>query len=137
MRPGQTLRGTTRLAFDVVENVPDIVEGMYRKISATPLPFGEEPKGRARGIAGFVHEAIRTVHGGFRDATDLALRPFSDPLDRVYPPGPPREAAIAALNGVCGDHLERSGNPLAIPLELRADGGSITRVLTRLLYALC
>ena len=120
MRTGQTLRGTTRLAFDVVENVTDIVEGMYRNIAAAPLPFGEEPQGSARGIAGFVHEAIRTINGGFRDATDLALRPFSDALDRVYPPGPQREAAIAALNGVCGDYLERSGNPLAIPLELRA-----------------
>ena len=125
MRTGQTLRGTTRLAFDVVENVTDIVEGMYRNIAAAPLPFGEEPQGSARGIAGFVHEAIRTINGGFRDATDLALRPFSDSLDRVYPPGPQREAAIAALNGVCGDHLERSGNPLAIPLELRAFPPSI------------
>ena len=52
MRTGQTLRGTTRLAFDVVENVTDIVEGMYRNIAAAPLPFGEEPQGSARGIAG-------------------------------------------------------------------------------------
>jgi pimeloyl-ACP methyl ester carboxylesterase len=44
---------------------------------------------------------------------------LSDELDRVYPPGPRREAAVALLNGVCGDHLESSGNPLAIPLELR------------------
>ncbi|MFT5442132.1 MAG: pimeloyl-ACP methyl ester carboxylesterase [Myxococcota bacterium] len=119
MQTGQTLRGATRLAFDAVESVTDIVEGMYRNISAAPLPFGEEPQGSALGIAGFVHGAIRKVNGGVRDATDFALRPLSAPLDRVYPPGPQREAAVAALNGVCGDHLECSGNPLAIPLELR------------------
>jgi hypothetical protein len=31
------------------------------------------------------------------------------------PPADPREAAaLAALNGVLGDHLEATGNPLAI-----------------------
>jgi pimeloyl-ACP methyl ester carboxylesterase len=119
MQTGQTLRGATRLGFDAVESVTDIVEGMYRNIAATPPPFGQEPQGSARGIAGFVHEAIRTVNGGIREATDVALRPLSGPLDRMYPPGPQREAAVAVLNGVCGDHLESSGNPLAIPLELR------------------
>ena len=119
MQTGQSLRGATRLAFDAVESVTDIVEGMYRNIAAAPLPFGEEPQGSARGIAGLVHQTVRTVSGGIRGVTDLALRPLSDSLDRVYPPGPYREAAVALLNGVCGDHLENSGNPLAIPLELR------------------
>ena len=119
MQTGRTLRGATRLGFDAVENVTDIVEGMYRNIAAAPLPFGDEPRGSARGIAGFVHEAIRTVNGTVREATDLVLSRVSAPLDRVYPPGPQREAAVALLNGVCGDHLESSGNPLAIPLELR------------------
>jgi pimeloyl-ACP methyl ester carboxylesterase len=116
---GRTLRGATRLGFDAVESVTDIVEGMYRNIAATPLPFGEEPRGSARGIAGFVHQGIRTVNGGLREVTDFALRPFSEPLDRVYPPGAQREAAVSVLNGVCGDHLESSGNPLAIPPEFR------------------
>jgi hypothetical protein len=128
MQTGRTLRGATRLGFDAVESVTDIVEGMYRNIAAAPPPFGQEPHGNARGIAGFVHEAIRTVNGGIRETTDLALRPLSGPLDRVYPPGPRREAAVALLNGVCGDHLESSHNPLAIPLELRiflpSKGGS-------------
>lgn len=119
MQTGRAIHGTTRLAIDVVEGINGIVEDMYRNIAAAPLPFGEEPKGPAPGIAGFVHDAIRHVNAGVRGLSDLALAPLSAPIDRLCPPGPQREAVVALLNGVCGDHLERTGNPLAIPLELR------------------
>jgi pimeloyl-ACP methyl ester carboxylesterase len=36
-----------------------------------------------------------------------------------------RESAIAALNGILGDHLAESANPLAIPMRLRRDGKSM------------
>ncbi|MFT7405306.1 MAG: hypothetical protein ACI955_002377, partial [Zhongshania sp.] len=51
METGKSLHGAARLAFDAVENITDIVEGMYRNIAAVPLPLGKEPQGRARGIA--------------------------------------------------------------------------------------
>jgi hypothetical protein len=38
------------------------------------------------------------------------------------PPSAPREALVAALNGVLGDYLADTGNPLAIRLRLRRDG---------------
>jgi pimeloyl-ACP methyl ester carboxylesterase len=37
-------------------------------------------------------------------------------------PGPELEAVLAAVNGVIGDHLRESGNPLAIVADLRHDG---------------
>jgi hypothetical protein len=37
-----------------------------------------------------------------------------------------REAVIAVLNGVLGDHLAATGNPLAIPMTLRHDGQALT-----------
>lgn len=36
-------------------------------------------------------------------------------------PSPRREAFIAALNGVWGDHLVATGNPLAIPMSFVAE----------------
>jgi pimeloyl-ACP methyl ester carboxylesterase len=39
---------------------------------------------------------------------------------------PEREAVIGALNGVLGDHLAATGNPLAIPMQLRRDGQPLT-----------
>ena len=49
-------------------------------------------------------------------------------LTRVAPlvprgaPGAEREAVLAVVNGVLGDHLSETGNPLAIQMQLRQDG---------------
>ncbi|MEP5569466.1 MAG: alpha/beta hydrolase [Halioglobus sp.] len=118
METGITLRGSAQLAFDAAHEVTTIVEKMYRNIAATPLPLGEEPQGRARGIAGIVHESIRRTIGTTKTTTDWALKHMAPGLNRTLPPGPHREAVISALNGVCGDHLQRSGNSLAIPMRL-------------------
>jgi hypothetical protein len=37
-----------------------------------------------------------------------------------------REALLAALNGVLGDHLAASANPLAITMRLRREGKPLT-----------
>jgi pimeloyl-ACP methyl ester carboxylesterase len=119
METGKTLHGSAHLLFDATDAVTHIVEGMYRNIAATSWPLGPSPEGPAPGIAGVVHQSIRTINGATRSLADWALRRASPRLDRAWPPGPHREAVIAALNGVCGDHLARSGNPLAIPMKLR------------------
>lgn len=119
METGKTLHGTLRLASDMVDGVTHIVEGMYRNIAAMPLPFGQAPDGPAPGLAGLIHEVVRTVNRGVKETADLALKPTAEYIDRLYPPGPYRAAIIAALNGVCGDHLARSENPLAIAMRLR------------------
>lgn len=122
METGKTVQGTTRLAFDAVEGVTNIVEGMYRNIASFSLPFGKEPEGGAPGIAGIVHTLIRESNGQIREAVDHALgllAPVIDKIDDEYPPGPNRQAAIAALNGVCGDHLADTGNALALPMIFR------------------
>src|SRR6056297_3189376 len=119
METGKTLRGGAHLVFDAVDGVTHIVEGMYRNIAAGALPLGEAPEGSAPGIAGLVHSAVRQVSGLTRKGLDFSLRQFSPQLDSIAPPGPYREAIIAALNGVCGDHLARTDNPLAIPMRLR------------------
>ncbi|WP_372783094.1 esterase/lipase family protein [Litorivivens sp.] len=119
METGKILHGSARLIFDSVDGVTNIVEGMYRNIAATPLPFGRAPEGSAPGMAGLVHAVVRGVNGGVRGASELALAPLTQYLDRYYPPGPHRAAVVAALNGVCGDHLVRTKNPLAIPMSLR------------------
>jgi len=43
--------------------------------------------------------------------------------ERNSPPG--REAVLAALNGVMGDYLAETRNPLAIPMSLRRDGKTL------------
>jgi hypothetical protein len=119
METGKVLRGSANLVFDTVDGVTHIVEGMYRNIAATPLPLGSAPAGPAPGIAGLVHASIRGINGATRLSSDWLLRRVAPALDRSLQPGPYREAAIAALNGVCGDHLAQRGNSLAIRMRMR------------------
>ena len=119
METGKTLRGSAQLAFDTAHGVTTIVEEMYRNIAAAPFPMGRAPAGRAPGMAGFIHESVRRVIATTRRSSDWLLDRIAPSLDRTLPPGPHREALIAVLNGVCGDHLARSGNSLAIPMQLR------------------
>lgn len=125
METGKTIRGLTRLGFDAVEQVTNIVEGMYRNIAAQPWPWDKAPEGRAQGIAGLVHECIRLINGGVREGVGLGLSSLGERLDAVAPPGAKREAVIAALNGVIGDHLEATDNPLAISMCFRRAGETI------------
>jgi len=46
--------------------------------------------------------------------------------DSAPPIAAERETVVAVLNGVLGDHLAASGNPLAIPMALRHDGQTLT-----------
>src|SRR5262245_54110552 len=117
------LRGATRLAFDAVEQLTHVVEGMHANIAAAPLPLGTGTDGRTRGITGFVYESIRTVNGGVRKALDLGLA-------RLAPEGPAATGTVrAALNGVLGDHLAATQNPLAITMRLRREGVARRRVV--------
>jgi pimeloyl-ACP methyl ester carboxylesterase len=50
-----------------------------------------------------------------------------------------RDASVAALNGIWGDHLAETGNPLAIAMQLRVDGkpyATATRAPTNKLVVL-
>ncbi|MEN8821340.1 MAG: hypothetical protein ABF271_09580 [Abyssibacter sp.] len=126
MKTGQTLRGAARLAFDAVDGVTHVVEDMYRNIAAASPPIGEAPTGSARGIAGFVHATIRGINGVTRESVDLVLGQLAESLDDIAPPGPGREAVVSALNGVVGDYLLSSDNPLALEMQWRQFGSPLS-----------
>jgi pimeloyl-ACP methyl ester carboxylesterase len=118
--------GAGRLVFDGVEGLTTLVERMHETIARHPLPFSRAPEKTTRGhgmIAAAVYESIRTVNGWARDGFTFALGPPLRYLDEPSQPSSARqEAVVSALNGVYGDHLEASENPLAIPMTFRANG---------------
>jgi pimeloyl-ACP methyl ester carboxylesterase len=126
-------RGATRLAFDAVEELSRVVEAMHANISAGSPPLGLGTDGRTRGLTGFVYRTIRTVNAGARAVVDHGLRLLPEGLAGS---GPGSEALLAALNGVLGDHLAATGNPLALPMRLRPAGEAKRRVLV-LVHGLC
>ena len=115
------LRGLTRLGFDATLGVTDLVEQMHRTIGAGAAPWGKPVVGRTQGITGAVYASIRGTTGLLSRAVDASMR-LLEPLAGDAPASPEREAALAAINGVWGDHLEASGNPLAIAMALRTQG---------------
>lgn len=128
------LRGAVRLGFDAYAGVTAIVEGMHLNIARAPLPLGRVAEGHTRGITGLVYRAVREIGGGIGQGLDalLALLPDHElPLDEVR-----RDAWLAALNGVVGDHLARTQNPLSLRMQLRQHGQTLPLERTALAAAL-
>jgi hypothetical protein len=114
------LQGAVRLSADATTGIVDLVEAMHERIARVPGLSGALD-GRTRGITGLVYKTIRGVTrlaGGGADALFDLLAPALAPDN----PSRDREAILAALNGVLGDHLAATGNPLATMMSLRRDG---------------
>ena len=113
--------GFSRLAFDATTGLVDLVEGMHLNIAHKPGILGTPLQGPTSGITGLVYMSIRALTGLLGSGVDALLSPLVPLLgERHSPPG--REAVLAALNGVMGDYLAATGNPLAISMSLRQDG---------------
>jgi pimeloyl-ACP methyl ester carboxylesterase len=115
------LRGATRMVLDATEAVAEVVETMHRTIQLRPGPMGASTTDRPSGVTGLVYRCVR---GGIR----LAGRAVDAGLSGVttlLPNGessPALEAYRSVANGVYGDYLVRTGNPLAIDMSLRHQG---------------
>lgn len=118
------LRGLGRLAIDATVGITSLVEILHHNITRVPGPLGKSTQQPAKGGTGFVYRSIRGVTRLVGGGLDLALARLA-PLLGEERSTPSREAVIAALNGVLGDHLERSRNPLAIAMRLRLRGKAL------------
>lgn len=115
------LRGAAQAVLDASTGIVDIVEGMHRSIQARPLPLGRGAGPRTHGLTGLVYRGVRGGMWLVGRGIDLSLGAASHWLPEGTPP-PQRDAVVAALNGLHGDHLQRSGNPLALTMTLRHGG---------------
>jgi pimeloyl-ACP methyl ester carboxylesterase len=108
----QDIRGIAQLATDGTQAVSRMAQDLHERI-ATPLRLG------ARGaITDAVYASVRGVSRLVGKSTDLALGALTNKKDRWAQPSGNRENVISILNGVCGDHLYASENPLAMPMTL-------------------
>ena len=119
------LRGVGNLTIDAIVGVTDIVESLHATISSFSGIAGKPRRTRTKGITGLVYRNIRTI-------TELVGTGIDVPLNQLgllmgeQESSPNREAILAALNGILGDHLVATNNPLAIPLRLRRKGRPLT-----------
>ncbi len=131
------LRGAARLATEATAGLADLVEAMHERIARLPGAANTGVAGKTTGITGLVYRSVRGITrlvGGSVDAL-LALVPANLPgaganlnadadadANADEDQRPQREAIVAALNGVLGDHLAATHNPLATPMQLRQNG---------------
>jgi pimeloyl-ACP methyl ester carboxylesterase len=118
----QATLGVTGLAESVQGNV-------YKAVAAPFGPLGAKFIDRLPGASGVRPLGITgLVYGGIKGVTRLAGGTANALLSRAAPLAgprastPQREAMLSALNGVLGDRLAETANPLAISMRLRHQG---------------
>jgi pimeloyl-ACP methyl ester carboxylesterase len=112
------LEGLSRLTVSAVHGVADLAEEVHLNIINHAPDVVAKPLGKATSF----------VYRGVRGVTRLVGGGLAGALERLQPllgeqrSWAGREAMLAAVNGVLGDHLAESGNPLAIKMRLRRGG---------------
>jgi hypothetical protein len=120
------LHGLLRLGVDATHGITGVVEALHHAIVSRAGLVGPATSGRTRGITGLVYRSVRAgtrvvgrgIDAGFGAWVDA--RPASTRGSSAE-----REATLAVLNGLWGDHLADSGNPLAIAMSLRRGGQAL------------
>ncbi len=117
-------RGAGRLAVEATLGVMELVEEMHRTIAAGPAVLGRPLERPASAVTGAIYGTIRGVTRLVGDGIDAALSQLAPLLGE----GGPRDnhAVLAALNGVLGEYLRETQNPLAIDMSLRHDRAAAT-----------
>ncbi|MCB2019290.1 MAG: alpha/beta hydrolase [Burkholderiaceae bacterium] len=121
------LRGASRLAVSATIGLTDLVENLHHNIARVSGPFGAASQRPTKGITGLVYRSIR----GVTRLVGGSLEALLGQVEALLGPGmadssAEHEAVVAALNGVLGDHLEASANPLAIQMRLLHEGAPLT-----------
>jgi pimeloyl-ACP methyl ester carboxylesterase len=114
------LRGMSRLAIEATTGVTDLVESMHRTIAGGPAILGSPLAVPASLVIAPVYGSIRGITRLVGASIDVALAQCARLIDEHAPPVE-QETVLSALNGVVGDYLFASRNPLAMPMCFRRE----------------
>jgi pimeloyl-ACP methyl ester carboxylesterase len=118
------VHGVARLAADATGAIAEIVEAMHAAATWPPSFVTPSKDGRAGGIAGLAYATVRRAAKIAGGGVDLAMTPLAS-LVGERRSTPERDAMVSVVNGVVGDHLAETGNPLAIPMQIRRRGQAL------------
>ncbi len=118
----QDLQGLARLGFDATIAVTNIVENMHQTIASRAGILGPGQDLPTRGITGLVYRMVRGTTRVAGLGVDHLTNLLNRGLESSSQSSPEREAVIAAMCGVWGDHMAETLNPLAIQMSFRLQG---------------
>ncbi|WP_110514833.1 esterase/lipase family protein [Herpetosiphon llansteffanensis] len=108
------LQGISRLAIEATTQITNISEGLFATIMRRPTR-------RIGGIPGLVYRQIHTITRLVGDSIEALLAAFGAAAKQTDS-SRQRDDLLAALNGVLGDYLVASNNPLQTSMSLRIAG---------------
>jgi hypothetical protein len=123
LRPAD-LHGASRLTIDAVIGVTHLIESLHASIASRRGILGRVTTTPTRGITGQVYRVVRWVTGLVGRSLDVLLGRLVLLIGESGS-SPGREAVLAALNGVLGDYLAETANPLAIRMCFRVSGQAL------------
>jgi pimeloyl-ACP methyl ester carboxylesterase len=122
------LRAAAQLATTATASVARMAEGVNQAVWSTLGAPSGKTADQTRGITGLAFQSVQGITALVGKGLDTAfakLAPFIARPDATPVPSQTREAVLAALNGVLGDHLAATGNALATQMTLRFDGSAL------------
>ena len=121
-------RAIAQLATQATTGVVNIAEGVHQSVWDTLGVKGGTTPGQTGGLTGLVYQSVRGITqlvGKGLNVLLTRLQPVLEVAEHAAPGTPQREAVLAALNGVLGDRLATSHNPLATVMTLRHGGAAL------------
>jgi pimeloyl-ACP methyl ester carboxylesterase len=112
------IQGASHLIFEVIRNITDLVEEVHNTIGSGPKILGQPFKSATKLINDPIYKSIRSIAKLTGIAVDLSLSNLEPHSDQ---PARERNQMVAILNGVVGDILAETDNPLAIGMSLNLD----------------
>jgi pimeloyl-ACP methyl ester carboxylesterase len=117
------LQGVNRLVVEATLEITDLVEAMHRRIVHPPFLPSTPIQHFITAISGVVYNSVRKSTKYLGTGSEKALGRIASLIGDIKETDK-RETLNAVLNGVIGDHLEKSDNPLKIDMQFRHNGHS-------------
>jgi pimeloyl-ACP methyl ester carboxylesterase len=118
LKTDSSLQGSTRIIRDAAIGLTNLVESMHNRIVHPPLLPSTPIQHLVTNLSGLVYENIRISTKLLANGIDKTI-PYLGSLIGEVKTSEKREALRSVLNGVVGDYLEKTNNPLQIKMQFR------------------
>jgi pimeloyl-ACP methyl ester carboxylesterase len=124
------LRALARLGFEelgsAMAGIGGVHAGIAERVFRAVGPQGAAVRVIHDGISGGVYAGLKTASRAAGTGAEVLLSRREASEAQALSTHPKGALALAALNGLIGDRLEREGSPLHVPLAIRVDGRPVS-----------